>query len=432
MRRPLLTIALTLAGVVLAISTPAVATTLEDAIAQAMKRNPGLQQVTAEQDAAMARVAEARAGLGPSVTVSASAGTGRSDLGGFFGFGDRDVSPRTAALTVEQPLDLFGAARARVDQARAGQSAARMRTIAAQLALSVEVADAFERVRRSDAVLVLQMRTRDEIALIADQAKRRFTAGEIARTDADQADARLAESDMALASARSEAMQARARYQAVVGSAPLDLEAPGPGPWSSMTVDEAADRAEAVSPSVSAAAAGVAAARAAVRITQTEGAPTIAAVGEVSSSRDVFLPGYRADGATIGVRGRWALFDGGRGSAHVSEALAALRSAEAGLDRAEREAREAAVDAWHDLKAAEVTTVSSRARSTAARSALESVRQEVRVGQKPTLDLLDAEREALAAQVGELGAVSALVVSRYRLNAVVSGGVAQEKNGPSR
>jgi outer membrane protein len=58
----------------------------------------------------------------------------------------------------------------------------------------------------------------------------------------------------------------------------------------------------------------------------------------------------------------------------------------------------------------------------AAASVLDSVRNEVRVGQKPTLDLLDAEREALAAQSAVIAARGGAVVAAYQLNALLSGG----------
>ena len=59
--------------------------------------------------------------------------------------------------------------------------------------------------------------------------------------------------------------------------------------------------------------------------------------------------------------------------------------------------------------------------ASAATSALNSVRNEVRVGQKPVLDLLDAEREALAAQSALVAARGEVTVSSYRLDALLHG-----------
>ena len=60
-------------------------------------------------------------------------------------------------------------------------------------------------------------------------------------------------------------------------------------------------------------------------------------------------------------------------------------------------------------------------RASAATIALESVRHEVRVGQKPTLDLLDAERDALAAYSAGVAARGGAVAAAYHLNALLNG-----------
>ncbi|MGB5076332.1 MAG: TolC family protein, partial [Sphingorhabdus sp.] len=55
----------------------------------------------------------------------------------------------------------------------------------------------------------------------------------------------------------------------------------------------------------------------------------------------------------------------------------------------------------------------------AAEDALASVRQEVRVGMKPQLDLLDAEREAIAAAAALEQARTDRVATAFRLRALV-------------
>ncbi|MHA3790620.1 TolC family protein [Sphingomonas sp. YL-JM2C] len=55
----------------------------------------------------------------------------------------------------------------------------------------------------------------------------------------------------------------------------------------------------------------------------------------------------------------------------------------------------------------------------AAAQARDGVRHEVRVGMKPQLDLLDAEREATAAVVNEARAQGDRIVAAYRLLALL-------------
>ena len=55
----------------------------------------------------------------------------------------------------------------------------------------------------------------------------------------------------------------------------------------------------------------------------------------------------------------------------------------------------------------------------AAQEAVDNLHHEVRIGEKPQLDLLDAQREALAAAVQSSRAKAEWVASAYRLNALL-------------
>ncbi|MCL6645207.1 MAG: TolC family protein, partial [Dehalococcoidia bacterium] len=81
--------------------------------------------------------------------------------------------------------------------------------------------------------------------------------------------------------------------------------------------------------------------------------------------------------------------------------------------------REAVIGAWGDVGTARAVLLAATDQAAAATSALESVRNEVRVGQKPVLDLLDAEREALAAQSALVAARGEVTIASYRLNALL-------------
>jgi outer membrane protein len=399
-------------------ASSAAAMTLDQAIASALSSDPGLKRAQAERDGASARLQQARAGALPSLTVSGSAAAGSTDFGPFFGFGRRDLHPTTAQITVQQPVFTGGGVSAAIDQAKAGQSGARSQFENVRLGLIADVAEAYEAARRSDQVLALNQAEVGELALFADQARRRFTAGDAPRTDADQAEARLAQARADLARAEGAAAQARARFHTLVGQDPQGLEPPAAPPPTPRTLDEAVTLARANNPGLQAARAAVEAGQAGVRRAAAERLPTVALVAEASSVRDQFLPGYRADGATIGVQGRWSIFSGGLISGRISEARAASRGAEAGLDQARNAVDEAVIDTWQALHTAEAVAAAAAQQTKAADSALDGVKNEVRVGARPAIDQLDAEREALAAKVAGLQADGARLVAAYRLNAV--------------
>ena len=410
-------------GALAAICLPGLASamSLPEAIALAQKSNPTLAQSKAQADAATARLSEANAGRLPTVVLSGQSGWGTTDLGGFFGFGRSNVSPRGAALEVRQPLFAGGAINAAIDRAREGRDAALAQAAGAKAMLSAQVAEAYVTVLSAGQLLSLNEAQVRELSEIVQQAQLKFKDGATPRTDLDQARARLASAQADLARANGDVARARAHFSTIVGVEPDALEPLSDIPPSPAALEDAVAAATQSSPTLLAAEASARAADAGVRYAQADRLPTVALTASASSTRDQFFPGYRADGVTVGVQGHWTLFSGGLVSGRISEARADVRAAQATLDAARAQVREAVIGAWQDVQTARAVVQAASDQSAAAASALESVRNEVRVGQKPTVDLLDAEREALAARDGLVIARGQQVVDAYRLNALLHG-----------
>ena len=415
--------ALAALGMLAAISFPSLAQamSLDDAIAMAQKSNPALAQSKAQADAADARLSEARAGRMPTLALTGESGWGTMDLGGFFGFGRSDVSPRGAAVEVRQPLFAGGVINAAIDRAREGRDAALAQAAGAKALLSAQVAEAYVTVLSGGQLLSLEEAQVRELAEIAHQAELKFKDGETPRTDLDQAQAKLAGARADLARAAGGVARARARFIEVVGAEPTGLEPLPAPPATPVSLDEAMASATRSSPTLLAAEAAARAAQAGVRSAEAGRLPTLALAASANTSRDQFFPGYRNDGYTVGVQGRWTLFSGRLVSGQISEARADVRAAEAAADAARAQVREAVVDAWQDVQTARAVLQAAVEQSRSSASALDSVRNEVRVGQKPALDLLDAERDLLAAQNALVIARGQQVVDAYRLNALLHG-----------
>jgi len=272
----------------------------------------------------------------------------------------------------------------------------------------------------ADQLLTLQTAEVRQLDEIARQAELKFKDGEAPRTDLDQARARLAGAQADLARAEGDVARARAHFGEVVGAEPKALEPP-PAPLETpASLDAALASAMQSSPTLRAAEATERAAEAGVRSARADRLPTLALVASASTTRDEFFPGYRDDGLTIGVQGKWTLFSGGLVSGRISEARADARAAAAAEGAARARIREAVIGAWQDTITARAVLRAASDQSAASASALESVRNEVRVGQKPTIDLLDAEREALASQYALVIARGQQVVDAYRLDALLN------------
>lgn len=408
-----------LAGLLANAAAPAPATTLEEAITAAMAHAPEIEAARADADAAEARVAQARAAGLPGATLSGTIGYGRLDPLGYFGLPAENVTPRAAQLTIEQPLFTGGRVGAGVARAKAGSQAARAGEAMTRSQTLVATVAAYGEVLTSRRMVALYEQMAGQMAEIRRQAGLRFKAGESPATDVAQADARQAEAQATLEAARGIAASAEARFINLTGLAPRDLQPLPASPALPATLDEALDSARANNPALARAGHALDAARAAARGARAERLPMVGAFAEGSSVRDQFFPDYRADSATVGVRARWQLFAGGRVAAKVTEADSAASAADARMRAARAAIDEQTISAFQGARAAALVEAAAARQALAAAQARESVRHEVRVGMKPQLDLLDAEREATAAAVGEARAQGDRITAAYRLLALM-------------
>ena len=403
----------------LALSCAAHGATLEEALAAALAHAPEVAAADADADAASARLDQARAEHMPTATLSGSIGYGRLDPGGFFGLGRADVTPRTAQMAIEQPLFTGGRVGAGIDRARAGMAAADAGKTGTRSQLVLAVTQAYGDVLTAAHLVDLYGRLVSQTTEIGRQAQLKFRAGESPSTDVAQADARLAEARAGLARAQGMQVSAQARFRNLTGLQPADLQPLPANPPLPASLDEAMDAAIEANPMLAQVEAGLRGAQAAARGARAERLPTVGAFAEAATVRDQFFPGYRGDSATVGIRARWQIFSGGRVSGKVAEADSTVLAADARLRAARLQIEEQVIAAFQDVRTAQLVEQAAGEQTAAAAKALDSVRQEVRVGMKPQLDLLDAEREATSAEAGAARASTDRIVAAYRLLSLI-------------
>lgn len=403
-----------LIGLLASVALPARATTLDEAIAAAMAHAPEIEAARADSDTAAARVREAKAGNLPTATLTGTIGVGRLDPQNFFGLGAANVTPRAAQVTIEQPLYAGGRVSAGIAQANAGNDAARAGESATRGQTVAAVAQAYGDVLTSRRLVALNTELVAQMQEIQRQAQLRYKAGESPSTDVAQAAARLAEAEAGLAQARGFAVAANARFSNLTGLSPEGLQPLPANPEIPATLDGAMDAALQHNPWLAEAEAGLRAARAAARGARAERLPTVGAFAEGAMVRDQFFPDYRADSATVGVRARWQIFNAGV-SARVSGSDSAVRAAKARFDAVQNQVKEQVISAFQAVQTALLVEGASARQAESAGQARDSVAHEVRVGVKPQLDLLNAEREATGAAAALAKAQADRIVAAYKL-----------------
>jgi outer membrane protein len=399
-------------------AAPVMAQDLVAAISGALSNAPTLVEAEAGEAAAKARLDRAKAEGNPLLRVEGSYGAGRIDNGGFFGITADNVSPLAVQATAEMPLYAGGRVSSAIDQARGGADMARFGAEQARLQTIVLAVSTYTEVLTARKLEARYNTLAIALAETERQAGLRYRTGEIASSELAQARARKAEADAGLAQAQGRRISAEAAYQRLVGKPAGDL-APLPQlPATPPTLDEAMDMARASNPALRQAKAGVDIARAGVRSAKAEGMPVIGAFAEAAHVRDQFFPGYKADSVAVGVRGRWTLWAGGRVASQTRAADADLDASEARLRQADQTLEGMIIDAWQGLATAQRMTEASLLRRDAAAEALRGTRLEAQVGAKPTLAVLDAEREAIEAEAALMQAEGMRTVAAWRLNAL--------------
>ena len=397
--------------------SPASAQDLPTALADAYARSPALEAARADADAADARVDQARAAGGPSARIEAMAGVGRIDPGGFFGLTADQVVPLVAQMTAEFPLFTGGRVSAAVTQARGGADAARAGLDGTRQQLTVAVVTAYADVLTAGQMVDNFTRMEAAVSEVVRGARLRFRVGDAASTEVAQAEARLAEARAGLIGAQGRMATAAAQLERLTGHSTATLAPLGALPEIPPTLGGAMELARAHNAMLAQARSGIDAARAGVRGARASTLPSVGTFVEAAHIRDQFFPNYRADSITIGARARWTFLDPGA-SARVREARASLAASEARARTADDAIGQAVIDAWYGLATARGMVAAGRDGVTAAQEALRATRLEVRVGLKPQLAALDAEREAIAAAARLADAEGQMHVAARQLRAL--------------
>lgn len=401
----------------LAAASPAAGQDLAAAISGALE-SPTLAEAGAGEAAAIARLERATAERNPLLRIEGSAGAGRIDNGGFFGISADNVSPIGLQALAELPIYTGGKLSSAVSQAQGAAEAAKMQRQQVRLQVVVRAVAAYSEVQTARKLEARYQSLVDQLVEMERQAGLRFRVGDIASTELFQARARRAEAEAGFAQAQGRRISAESAFEHVTGKAPDVLAPLPPAPPTPPTLGDALAGARENNPALKQAKVGTEIARAGVRAARAEGMPSVGLFAEAAHVRDQFFPGYRVDSASIGVRGRWTVFAGGRVAAQTRAASAELTASQARLRDSELSIDDAVVDAWQGFATAKRVAEASHLRNLAAAEALRGTRLEAKVGAKPALAVLDAEREAIEAEAALLQAEGMVVVSAWRLNAL--------------
>jgi outer membrane protein len=432
-RRPIRLIALgtvaVVAGACGGFAAPgnAFADTLESALAQAYQNNPSLNAQRAAVRATDEGVPIALSGYRPRITGTITGGatfqdqTGKSfnpTTGLTTGYvrGTDSIAPHSFGVTATQTLYNGMQTANRTRQAESGVAAARETLRLTEQTVLLNGATAYMNLLRDTAIFDLQRRNVEVLEEQLRQTRDRFNVGEVTKTDVAQSESRLAAGRSQMLGAESNFKTSRATYRQVIGVDPGKLTPAAPvDRYSPRVLSEAVLRGRVENPNVTAAALGVDVALFAVKINEGALYPTVTVSGGVNYNAEpspivVKTLSYQALG-TVSI----PLYNGGAEYATIRQSKETLGQRRMDLDTQRDSVQQAVVQSWGQLEAAKAQIIATQAQVTAAETALNGVREEARVGQRTTLDVLNAQQELVNARVALVTAQRDRVVASYSL-----------------
>src|SRR5215813_3008557 len=403
------------------------ADTLEGSLILAYQNNPSLNSQRASVRATDESVPQALSGYRPRVTFNGTVGSQYTDsttrsttfmpnytqLSG-------TMTPSSLGVTATQTLYNGFQTANRTRQAESQVQAARETLRVTEQTVLLSAVTAYMNLLRDSAILDLQRRNVEVLQEQLRQTRDRFNVGEVTRTDVAQAESRLASGRSQVLSAEATYKASVATYRQVIGIEPGKLAAGSPvDRFSPGTLTTAIGVGTATHPAVTNAQYNVDAAMLQVKVAEGALYPTLALQGNVQQSYETSLLGLRTFNASVIGQLTVPIYQGGAEYSLVRQAKETLGQRRLDLDTARDQVRQSVVQAWGQLEAAKANIEATQAQVQASEIALNGVREEARVGQRTTLDVLNAQQELVNARVALVTAQRDRVVASYTLLSAV-------------
>lgn len=405
--------------------------TLQEALDRAFETNPLLDAQRTEIGVAREQLNQARGARAPRVDLSASAGYESLDSNQPIAFsaGDRPIS--TAQVQATIPIYTGGRIDAGIDQAQAGILAAGAQFDGAAQNLILNVVTAYVDVLRDREAILIRA---NSVALLEEQlraATDRFEVGFATRTDVKQAEARQQGARASLAGAEAQLQASLSIYEVFVGQAAGDLMPVASAPALPASFEAALEAALSENPDLKALRQSERVAEQAVRSAKGETRPSVSIVGTAGVQETygieataisptmgtITLPedNYRDTNLSVFAQASVPLFQGGVLRSRVRSARLQREQARLQTINAERQIAASIAQSWYSNIAADQAITASELQVEAAEIAYEGAQEELGVGTRTTLDVLDQEQQLLEARLGLINARRDSYVAAHEL-----------------
>jgi len=397
------------------------ADTLTDALVKAYQSNPQLMAERANLRATDEEVAQAIARWRPTITLNGDYSRIETETKSDFPPStlERRNDPWSASVTASQTVFAGGTILAQRRQADAQVRAGRARLHATEQSVFLDTVTSYMNVVRDEAVVKLNKTNIELLQRQLEAARARFDVGEITRTDVSQAEARLAAGQFQLTAAEANLIASRTFFERTVGEAPGTLEAKPEVPVLPENETVAREAAGKGNPQLVAAREAEDAADYAIDFAVGRLLPTVRVSASYGRSGQEFGPETIGDETRVTASASWPLYQGGAEWSEIRQAKEFFNKARMDTEFARRSTDERVSNAWEAYRASRASSEANRQQVKASEIAFEGVQQELEVGSRTTLDVLNQQQELLNARVALVRSERDEVVAGFTLLSTV-------------
>ena len=401
------------------------AETLSGALSKAYLTNPDINAQRAQVRQTDESVPTANAGYLPKVSAFGNAGIAHQN-GNLIAPGSVGVSDTKYALGtlprgygVQASETLFDGYQTinRIRSAESQVLGAREQLRNTEQNTLLSGVTAYMDVLQNSAIVELDKNNVDVLKEQLRETNDRFTVGEVTRTDVAQAEASLASANATLLTDQAVLEASIATYRQVIGDQPKTLAPVKPlARPLPKSLPEAVNISQVEHPAIVAQEHGVDVALLSIKVAEGALYPQASISAQIGQNFDVnATPGQRLFSAELTGQLTIPIYQGGAEYANIRQSKEGLSVQELKASSTKDQIRQNVVAAWGRFQAAIGVVKAARASVAANEVALAGVREEAKVGQRTTLDVLNAQQALLSARTQLVRAEHDQVVFSYSL-----------------
>jgi outer membrane protein len=416
-------------GAVLLSTATALAVTIQSALVQAYQNNPQLNAQRAQSRVTDEGVPQALSGYRPTLSITSTLGesyttlTNRSQAGNsppIYTNSAALLTPWSVGITGTQTLFNGFQTGNRTRAAESQVSATREALRVMEQTILLNAATAYMDVLRDTANLEVQRSNVRVLQETLRQTRDRFNVGEVTKTDVAQAEAQLAAGQSAELQAESTLTSSKANYRQIIGAEPVNLAPGSPvDRFFPRSLVSSIDLGLAQNPNVTSAMYGIDIAHLQVKINEGALLPNVQVSVSAQELNEPFLGVTNEFIAQAVGQVTIPIYQGGREYSLIRQSKESLGQQRLNLDLIRNQTRQFVVQAWGQLEATKAQVIAAQSQVTSSEVALNGVREEARVGQRTTLDVLNAQQALVNARVTLVTAQHDRVVASYNVLSAV-------------